>query len=113
MNMTDHWGQCQQGSPYDDRCTVPPYMKREPHIFGDDGMIIYEGCNYVSNVAFYHSATRVCDYPDWSLDERYQNAIKRGFFTLGFGSAMWHGSHTYVGYAFDNRLMAILAYLAH
>jgi len=26
---------------------------------------------------------------------------------------MWHGSHTYVGYAFDNRLMAVLAYLAH
>jgi len=55
----------------------------------------------------------VCDYPDWSLGEDYQNALKRGFFTLGFGSAMWHGSHTYVGYAFDNRLMAVLAYIAH
>jgi len=26
---------------------------------------------------------------------------------------MWHGSHTYVGFAFDNRLMSVLAYLSH
>jgi len=113
MNHTDHWGQCQQGSPYDDRCTVPPYMMRTPAPFGKDGVLIEEPCNYASNIAFFHSATRVCDYPEWSLDEEYQNAIKRGFITLGFGSAMWHGSHTFVGFSFDNKLMSILAYLAH
>jgi hypothetical protein len=29
------------------------------------------------------------------------------------GSAMWHGSHTYVGYSFDNNMIAIIPYLAH
>jgi len=88
-------------------------MMRTPAKFGKMGVEIEEPCNYASNIAYYHSATRVCDYPDWSLDDEYQNAIKRGFITLGFGSSMWHGSHTYVGFAFDNRLMSILAYLAH
>ena len=29
------------------------------------------------------------------------------------GSAFWHGSHTYVGYSFDNNMIAVIAYLAH
>ena len=29
------------------------------------------------------------------------------------GSAMWHGSHTYVGYSFDNNMIAVISYLAH
>jgi len=32
---------------------------------------------------------------------------------LAFGSAIWHGSHTYVGKSFDNRYIAFIAYLAH
>lgn len=26
---------------------------------------------------------------------------------------MWHGSHTYVGYSFDNNMIAVISYLAH
>lgn len=29
------------------------------------------------------------------------------------GSAMWHGSHTYVGYSFDNNMIAVISYIAH
>lgn len=76
-------------------------------------MIIYEPCNYVSNVAYYHSATRVCDYPDWSSDTLHQVALKRSFATLAMGSAFWHGSHTQVGNSFDNNLIAVIAYIAH
>lgn len=76
-------------------------------------MIMYEPCNYVSNVAYYHSATRICDYPDWSIDKAHQIGMKRSFATLAMGSAMWHGSHTYVGYSFDNNMIAVISYLAH
>lgn len=76
-------------------------------------MVIYEPCNYASNVAYYHSATRVCNYPDWTVDDDLKRAIKQSFITLSMGSAMWHGSHTYVGYSFDNNMIAVISYLAH
>jgi hypothetical protein len=76
-------------------------------------MVIYEPCNYVSNVAYYRSATRICDYPDWSVPDDQINAQKRGFATLAMGSSMWHASHTYVGYSFDNNMIAVISYLAH
>lgn len=76
-------------------------------------MIIYEPCNYASNVAYYHSATRICDYPDWSSEPKMINAHKRAFSTLAMGSAMWHGSHTFVGYSFDNNMIALISYLGY
>jgi len=41
------------------------------------------------------------------------NAIKRGFLALGVGSSFWHASHTYVGYSFDNNMIAVIAALFH
>jgi hypothetical protein len=76
-------------------------------------MTIFEPCNYASNIAFYRGATRICDYPDWSVDTEQIVSMKRSFSALAIGSAMWHGSHTYVGYSFDNNLMAVIGYLAH
>ena len=76
-------------------------------------MIIYEPCNYASNIAYYHAATRICDYPNWNVDDVQISALKRSFATLAMGSAMWHGSHTYVGYSFDNNMIAVISYLAH
>jgi len=51
-NKSDHWGSKESD-----------LMRNTSGLFGDEKMIIYEPCNYVSNVAYYHSATRVCDYP--------------------------------------------------
>lgn len=76
-------------------------------------MQVFEPCNYASNVAYYHSATRICDYPDFSVDDTNQLALKRSFTTLAMGSAFWHGSHTYDGYSFDNNMIAVISYLAH
>lgn len=76
-------------------------------------MVIYEPCNYVSNIAYYHSATRICDYPQWSIDSEDQKAIKRSFATLAMGSSFFHGSHTNVGMEFDNQMIAYIAYMAH
>jgi len=76
-------------------------------------MLVHEPCNYVSNLAYYHSATRVCDYPDWSLPVEYRRELKRGFMVLTMGSAMWHGSHTYLGYQFDNTMIAMISYIGY
>ena len=114
MNQTDHWGGCTEASA-DARCTVPPYMRRVPADFGsgEEDILIEEPCNYVSNVAFFHSATRICDYPKWSISSDEVKAQKRSFAALGIGSAFWHGSHTFAGSAFDNQMMAVIAYFAH
>ena len=40
-------------------------------------------------------------------------ALKRNMATMGAGSSFWHGSHTFVGYSFDNQMIAAIAYLAH
>jgi len=75
-------------------------------------ILIEEPCNYVSNVAFYHSVTRICDYPDWSISKKAIQSQKRSFATLGMGSTFWHGSHTFAGMVFDNNMIAVISYLA-
>lgn len=112
MNQTDHWGGCTPETK-NTRCPVGDYKENKPSLFGKERMIVYEPCNYVSNVAYYHSGTRVCDYPDWTVGNDLKRAIKQSFYTLAMGSSMWHGSHTYVGYSFDNNMIAVISYLAH
>lgn len=112
MNRTDHWGGC---TPFvnDSRCLVGPYKRNVSAPFGSIDMTVYEPCNYASNVAYFRSATRICNYKNWSANDQQINAAKRGFVTLGMGSAFWHGSHTFVGYEFDNNMIAVISYLAH
>ena len=72
-NHTDHWGGCTEFSA-DKRCTVPPYMRNVSHPFsgiGRKNIQIMEPCNYVSNVAYYHATTRICDYPDWKIPKDF------------------------------------------
>jgi hypothetical protein len=112
---TDRWGQCYANSPYDDRCDAETegYLRKQPGVFGDDNMIVYEPCNYVSNVAYYRSATRICDYPNWTLPNEYILEFKRGFTTLAMGSAMWHASHTALGIDFDKTLIGMISYIGY
>ena len=76
-------------------------------------MLIMEPCNDVSNVAYYHSTMRTCDYPDWHYPMEYAKAFKRSFVTLSAGSALMHGSHTALGYGYDNYLIGVIAYTAY
>ena len=68
MGDADHWGGCTEFSA-DVRCTVAPYMRNKSDDFGSgrDHILIEEPCNYVSNIAYFHSTTRICDYPNWSI----------------------------------------------
>lgn len=111
-NHTDWWGECTAEEP-NPRCVAGDYIENVSGKFGKEEMLIFEPCNYASNIAFYRGTTRICDYPDWSVDTEQIVSIKRSFSALAVGSAMWHGSHTFVGYSFDNNLMAVIGYLAH
>lgn len=73
-------------------------------------MLIYEPCNYASNIAYYHAATKVCEYGDnWSIPEDYQKTLKRLFATQGSQSAFFHGSFTNVGHVYDVQLTSLIA----
>jgi hypothetical protein len=56
-------------------------------------VLIYEPCNYASNMAYYHSVTRACKW-DWKLTNGYPREMRRQFANLAFGSHLFHGSHT-------------------
>jgi len=89
-------------------------MRRTPAVFpgiGNKTILIEEPCNYASNVAYYHSVTRICDYPDWFISKKQIQSQKRSFATLSMGSTFWHGSHTFAGEVFDNNMIAVIAYL--
>lgn len=76
--ISDHWGDCTLADKDEPRCFKQPYMRREPAVFpGTDTnttILIEEPCNYVSNIAFYHSVTRICDYPNWVIDSKMVQA---------------------------------------
>ena len=82
-------------------------------MFGENDVRVLEPCNYSSNVAYYHSTTRICDYSPWSISDDYVNAMKRGFATLAMGSAFFHGSQTFLGSIFDNYQIGVILYIAH
>ena len=110
--LEDHWGECSLYDPHSN-CGSWMWLRHTPELFGREKIIMYEPCNYVSNIAYYHSTTRTCSYPEFASGVEYQRAIKRNFASLTVGSAMWHGSFTHVGATFDTRMIAIISYLAH
>jgi len=72
-------------------------------------MKIYEPCNYVSNIAYYHAVSRICDNPSWNMDTSFVNAQKRSFANLAMGSSFKHGSDTNAGGEFDTTMIAVIA----
>jgi len=73
---------------------------------------IYEPCNFVSNLAFYRVMPQLCD-PHVHMDPDTSKALVYAFASVGFGSAFWHGSHTYAGNRADNIPISIIAFLNH
>lgn len=111
----DFWGRCfgKNGDPDCSSGDYAEYDEGDEGYFGDQKMYVYEPCNYASNIAYYHSVTKICDYPDWQQDSSAIKDIKRSFAALGVGSAFMHGTHTYVGHTFDVEMISVIAYQAH
>ena len=86
-------------------------------MFGEETpleILIMEPCNYASNIAFYHSALRVCDYENWEhFDLESIIATKRMFSTLAAGSAFMHASHTELGHCYDTSMIGVIAFIAY
>lgn len=119
QGQPDHWRSCYNfSSPFpgtDPRVDCfDTHVERDqtPSMFGkgDDRYMIAERCNYVSNVAYYHGLTRLCDYPDWHATDEQVTSLKRAYATHVVGSHFWHGSHTYMGGRFDTHLIAAIMY---
>ena len=85
------------------------HVRHEPGYFGDEKMKVYEPCNYVSNLAFYHSVTEICEKTDWSMDIDSVRAQKRSFAQLALGSAFHHMALVRAGNKFDDVMMALIA----
>jgi hypothetical protein len=84
-------------------------------LFGADGRTyeVQEKCNYVSNVAFYRSAVRVCHYQQWKIPVADRVALMQSFVSAGTASAWFHGSMTETGRQYDGYLVAVLIYNAY
>ena len=109
QGLPDHWGQKILTSD-----TFLEYDEGKSAYMGPYNMYIYEPCNYASNIAYYHSTTKICKYGDnWSVDTVTQNAMKRAFAALASMSAFFHGSYTRVGQTYDNQDIALIASLGH
>lgn len=108
LGRSDHWNEEKPGTG---NVVWAEAYQNKPKYFGD--VLIYEPCDYASNVAYYHSVMRLCDYPDWTVSDEYRKAIKRAFATLTTGSAAFHGSQTRMGDSYDNNMIAVIAYLGH
>ena len=111
MGRPDPWGQSSPGlegglPPFDE------YYNRPNVSFGRYGIMTYEPCNYASNIAYYHSVSKMCDY-DWSTTPEFQNNQKKIMATLAVGSAFMHQTYTFVGARFDNLMISMISYLGH
>ena len=58
------------------------------------GITVYEPCNWVSNVAFYHAVTAVCDKTDWFAPQSVAVALAQSLAMLAAGLAFYHASGT-------------------
>jgi hypothetical protein len=76
-------------------------------IFGTKGRTyeVVEKCNYVSNVALYRAAVRVCKYEKWTIPVEDRIAMMQSFVTSGTASHWFHGSMTNIGAHYDGIML--------
>ena len=93
------------------------YMEQNATISSFLGMIIYEPCNYASNLAYYKDVTEFCLRRDsekpMNLPNEYVVALGKAYSALAFGSSFMHGTHTEVGHQQDARCIDVIAYIIH
>lgn len=127
-SVSDPWIDCLE-DPNNDRCYYywDEGESQSWSFFGDEEsdsegnrtILIMQPCNYASSVVYYHTALRICKYDNWKGDVEsgvpnlYVKAIKRGFFTLAFGSSFLHGSNTDVGSLMDNMSIGFIVFTGY
>ena len=80
-------------------------------------MQIYEPCNFVSNLVYYHVMTEICHRQSkgegFSMASNYIKAVGQSVPTLTSGSCFYHGSNTRLGFQQDYTAIQMVSYLIH
>ena len=66
------------------------YDKRD----GEDGVDVYESCNFASSSAFYHSFAQVC-VNTWTTSPELQKALAQAYAGLSTGGSFFHSQGSY------------------
>ena len=76
-------------------------------------LVVFEPCNFASNLAYYELSTAVASYRAWRLPRSTVRALGQSAAALALGSAFWHGSHTRLGSRADTELIGVMAFILH
>jgi len=78
-----------------------------------NNIMLYEPCNFASNLAYYEMSKAVCEYAHWTLPPASVRALIQSSAGLAAGSAFYHGSHTKLGQLLDNFMISVVSYIVH
>ena len=76
-------------------------------------LLVFEPCNFASNIAYYHMNIALARYDKWVLSHSVVRGLAQASASLALGSAFWHGSHTKLGGETDTVMIAVMAYIMH
>ncbi|CAB9518674.1 expressed unknown protein [Seminavis robusta] len=108
--LSDPWGEpSTQGSQWLEQVQNKTAFMGDPYRPYE----VRQRCNFVSNVAYYRSAVRVCDFKTWKVPVEDRIGMMQTFVAAGTGSAWAHGSETSVGSRFDTSSVALLITAAY
>lgn len=94
-----------------------PYSEYNATVFplaGGGSILVYEPCNYASNVAYYHLAVSLASpRHQWSLPTSVTRALAQSAAGLALGSSFMHASNTRLGQIADNMLIGVMSLILH
>jgi len=94
-----------------------PFTEHNATVFpleGGGAILVYEPCNYVSNVAYYHLGASMSNpNHQWSFPPKVTRALAQSAAGLALGSAFMHASNTKLGYIADNMLIGVMSMILH
>jgi len=104
----DIWYRCgQEEKPgkryFEYNCTTQPY----------GSLPVWEPCNYVSNIAYYHLTLQLCNRSNWSMPQSSVNNIIKIYASLAAGSSSMHASMSTDGIAEDRRVNDLMSYAVY
>ena len=75
--------------------------------------MIFESCNFASNIAYYQLNIAMASYKHWVLPSYVVKGLAQTAAGLVLGSAFMHGSHTRLGGEADTTLIKVMALIMH
>lgn len=111
---SDQWGK-EEGESWIEYEPTPLTSDNSTYPGAAD-ILVYEPCNYVSNMAYYRTLVEMCERQvdeAWTLPRDHIIGLAQSYSALGMGSAFFHASSTALGGSIDNKPIGFLALLIH